>query len=205
VQGRRQDVGRANVGAGICLAPKLLFIDNVLPFRFHRDSLFSFEFPCPSNRGASHLQALFFVGLRESLVGLAVLCRQKQVNGFSKFPCDIVLDLGVRAAWLADRPLGRLCTSTRFPYLRCCRRPHNSRLLPPARQMIRRGRKGLEAGKRYFRRRAISVSVHLLMGFIIEAGQMYHCVAAVDEVMEHLREWALGELEITLFDITITY
>jgi hypothetical protein len=29
---------------------------------------------------------------------------------------------------------------------------------------------------------------------------MYHCVAAVDEVMEHLREWAVGELEITLFD-----
>jgi hypothetical protein len=53
--------------------------------------------------------------------------------------------LGVRAAWLADRPLGRLCP-------------------------------------------------------IIEAGQMYHCVAAVDEVMEHLREWAMGELEITLFD-----
>jgi tetratricopeptide (TPR) repeat protein len=34
------------------LAPKLLFIDNVLPFHFHRDSLFSFEFPCPSNRGS---------------------------------------------------------------------------------------------------------------------------------------------------------
>ena len=29
---------------------------------------------------------------------------------------------------------------------------------------------------------------------------MYHCVAAVDEVMEHLREWTVGELEITLFD-----
>jgi hypothetical protein len=29
---------------------------------------------------------------------------------------------------------------------------------------------------------------------------MYHCVAAVDEIMEHLREWAVGELEITLFD-----
>ena len=46
----------------------------------------------------SQPQALFFVGLRESLVGLAVPCRQKQVNGFSKFPCDIVLNLGVRAA-----------------------------------------------------------------------------------------------------------
>jgi hypothetical protein len=29
---------------------------------------------------------------------------------------------------------------------------------------------------------------------------MYHCVAAVDEVTEHLREWAMGEFEIILFD-----
>ena len=29
-------------------------IDNVLPFHFHRDSLFSFEFPCPSNSGEFH-------------------------------------------------------------------------------------------------------------------------------------------------------
>src|ERR1700748_2622103 len=35
-----------------CLATKLLFIDNVLSFRFHRNSLFSFELPCPSNRGS---------------------------------------------------------------------------------------------------------------------------------------------------------
>ena len=33
-----------------------------------------------------------------------------------------------------------------------------------------------------------------------EADQMYHCVAAVDEVTEHLREWAMGEFEIILFD-----
>src|SRR5258708_7936719 len=63
---------------------------------------------CLDSLAVGHLQALFFVGLHESLVGLAVLCRQKQVNGFSKFPCDIVLDLGVRVAWLADWPLGRL-------------------------------------------------------------------------------------------------
>ena len=100
---------------------------------------------CLDSLAVGHLQALFFVGLRESLVGLAALCRQKQVNGFSKFPCDIVLYLGVRTAWLADRPLRRLCP-------------------------------------------------------IIEADQMYHCVAAVDEVTERLREWAMGEFEIILFD-----
>src|SRR5262249_26291457 len=57
----------------------------------------------------SNLQAFFFVGLRESFVGLAVLGRQKQVNGFPKFPCYIVLDLGVRVVWLPWRPLEWFC------------------------------------------------------------------------------------------------
>jgi hypothetical protein len=55
----------------------------------------------------SHLQAFFFVGLRESFVGLAVLGRQKQENWFPKFPCYIVFDLSVRAAWIPCGPLER--------------------------------------------------------------------------------------------------
>jgi hypothetical protein len=58
----------------------------------------------------SKLQAFFFVGLIQNLVGLAVLFRKKQVNGFPELPRYIVFDLGVRAAWLPDRSLGRLCT-----------------------------------------------------------------------------------------------
>ena len=65
---------------------------------------------CLNGLAVSKLQTFLFVGLRGSFVCVGVPGREKQVNRFPEFPCNIVLDLGLGAARLPCWPLRRLCS-----------------------------------------------------------------------------------------------